>query len=181
MIARELCRRASPDTFQNNSVDDNRDYGELLRRVLDDVNTGGINVILTPADTTQLSLSIRTLRSAQRLYLLCRRTFSLKATCFITVNIPVSGAGVGTVYRRISDEYIDPMTFYAGSLLGVPHIIDSYRAGNVAIVNAPGNGIADDKGVYYFVPQMIKYYLGEEPILNNAVTYLPIIKKISII
>lgn len=88
---------------------------------------------------------------------------------------------VGTVYRRISDEYIDPMTFYAGSLLGVPHIIDSYRAGNVAIVNAPGNGIADDKGVYYFVPQMIKYYLGEEPILNNAVTYLPIIKKISII
>ena len=45
---------------------------------------------------------------------------------------------------------------------------DSYRAGNVAIVNAPGNGIADDKGVYYFVPQMIKYYLGEEPILNNA-------------
>ncbi|MGN1135355.1 MAG: circularly permuted type 2 ATP-grasp protein, partial [Oscillospiraceae bacterium] len=54
-----------------------------------------------------------------------------------------------------------------------PHIMDAYRAGNVAIINAPGNGVADDKGIYYFVPKMIKYYLGEEPILKNAPTYLP--------
>jgi len=177
MIARELCRRASPDTFQNNSVDDNRDYGELLRRVLDDVNTGGINVILTPGRYNSAFFEHSYL--AER----TKAVFAMPQDLFVEGNVlyysEYSGKRqrVGTVYRRISDEYIDPMTFYAGSLLGVPHIIDSYRAGNVAIVNAPGNGIADDKGVYYFVPQMIKYYLGEEPILNNAVTYLPIIKK----
>lgn len=80
---------------------------------------------------------------------------------------------MGAVYRRISDEYLDPITFLPESLIGVPHIMDAYRAGNVAIINAPGNGVADDKGIYYFVPKMIKYYLGEEPILKNAPTYLP--------
>jgi uncharacterized circularly permuted ATP-grasp superfamily protein len=65
------------------------------------------------------------------------------------------------------------MTFRSDSLIGVPHIMDAYRAGNVAIINAPGNGVADDKGIYYFVPKMIKYYLNEEPILENAPTYLP--------
>lgn len=80
---------------------------------------------------------------------------------------------VGAVYRRISDEYLDPLTFLPESLIGVPNIMEAYRAGNVAIINAPGNGIADDKGIYYFVPNMIMYYLGEEPILKNAPTYLP--------
>ena len=65
------------------------------------------------------------------------------------------------------------MNFREDSLIGIPHIFDIYRKGNVAILNAPGNGVADDKGIYYFVPQMIKYYLGEEAILNNAPTYLP--------
>lgn len=80
---------------------------------------------------------------------------------------------VGAVYRRISDEYMDPMNFNPESVIGVPHIFDIYRKGNVALVNAPGNGVADDKGIYYFVPRMIKYYLGEEPVLKNAPTYLP--------
>ena len=80
---------------------------------------------------------------------------------------------VGAVYRRISDEYLDPLIFLPQSLIGVPYIADAYRAGNVAIINAPGNGVADDKGIYYFVPKMIKYYMGEEPVLNNAPTYLP--------
>lgn len=79
---------------------------------------------------------------------------------------------VGTIYRRISDEYLDPMTFLPESLIGIPNIMAAYKAGNVAIVNAPGNGVADDKGIYYFVPKMIEYYLNEEPILKNAPTYL---------
>ena len=79
---------------------------------------------------------------------------------------------VGTVYRRISDEYLDPLCFEPESLIGVPGIMDVYRSGNVALVNAPGNGVADDKGIYYFVPHMVKYYLGEEAILKNAPTYL---------
>lgn len=80
---------------------------------------------------------------------------------------------MGAVYRRISDEYLDPLTFLPESLIGIPHIMDAYRAGNVALINAPGNGAADDKGIYYFVPKMIEYYLGEKAILKNAPTYLP--------
>ncbi|MBQ8491474.1 MAG: circularly permuted type 2 ATP-grasp protein, partial [Acidaminococcaceae bacterium] len=80
---------------------------------------------------------------------------------------------VGAVYRRVSDEYMDPLCFEPSSLIGVPNIMDAYRAGNVAMMNAPGNGVADDKGIYYFVPKMISYYLGEEAILKNAPTYLP--------
>ena len=80
---------------------------------------------------------------------------------------------IGALYRRISDEYLDPLTFEPCSLIGIPNLMEAYRAGNVAIINAPGNGVADDKGIYYFVPKMIKYYLNEEPILKNAPTYLP--------
>ena len=80
---------------------------------------------------------------------------------------------VGAVYRRISDEYLDPMNFNSESVIGIPHIFDVFKKGNVALINAPGNGIADDKGIYYFVPKMISYYLGEDPILQNAPTYLP--------
>ena len=83
------------------------------------------------------------------------------------------GERVGAIYRRISDEYLDPLTFKPESLIGIPGVMDAYRAGNVALLNAPGNGVADDKGIYYFVPKMIQYYLGEEPILHNAPTYLP--------
>lgn len=80
---------------------------------------------------------------------------------------------VGAIYRRISDEYMDPLTFNPESVIGVPGIMSVYKAGNVAMINAPGNGIADDKGIYYFVPKMIEYYLNEKPILKNAPTYLP--------
>ena len=80
---------------------------------------------------------------------------------------------VGAVYRRVSDEYMDPLCFEPSSLIGIPNLMDAYRAGNVAVMNAPGNGVADDKGIYYFVPKMISYYLGEDAILKNAPTYLP--------
>lgn len=81
---------------------------------------------------------------------------------------------VGAIYRRVSDEYMDPLCFEPGSLIGIPNLMAAYRAGNVAVLNAFGNGAADDKGIYFFVPKMIRYYLGEEPILANAPTYLPI-------
>lgn len=84
---------------------------------------------------------------------------------------------VGCIYRRISDEYLDPLTFNSDSLIGIPHLMQAYRKGNVAVVNALGNGVADDKGIYYFVPKMITYYLNEQPILQNAPTYLPYYKE----
>src|SRR5262245_12623776 len=79
---------------------------------------------------------------------------------------------VDVVYRRIDDEYLDPLTFRPDSLLGVPGLMNVYRAGNVALVNAVGNGIADDKAVYAFVPNFIRYYLGEDPILDSVETFL---------
>ncbi len=78
---------------------------------------------------------------------------------------------VDVIYRRVDDDYLDPLVFNPGSMLGVAGIMGAYRKGNVAIVNAIGNGVADDKAVYTYVPDMIRYYLNEEPILKNVPTY----------
>lgn len=79
---------------------------------------------------------------------------------------------VDVIYRRVDDDFLDPITFNPGSILGVAGLVGAYRKGNVAIVNALGNGVADDKAVYAYVPAMIRYYLNEEPILPNVPTYL---------
>jgi uncharacterized circularly permuted ATP-grasp superfamily protein len=78
---------------------------------------------------------------------------------------------VHVIYRRVDDEFLDPLMFKPDSLLGVPGLLSAYRKGNVAIVNAVGNGVADDKAVYIYVPDMIRYYLNEDPILPNVPTY----------
>ncbi len=78
---------------------------------------------------------------------------------------------VDVIYRRVDDEFLDPLVFKANSLLGVPGLMSAYRKGTVAIVNAIGNGVADDKAIYAYVPDMIKYYLNEEPVLKNVPTY----------
>ncbi|MBA3869023.1 MAG: circularly permuted type 2 ATP-grasp protein [Chloroflexota bacterium] len=79
---------------------------------------------------------------------------------------------VDVIYRRIDDDFIDPLAFRPDSMLGVPGLFNAYRAGNVALANAIGTGVADDKAFYYYVPKVIKYYLGEDPILNNVETYI---------
>jgi uncharacterized circularly permuted ATP-grasp superfamily protein len=79
---------------------------------------------------------------------------------------------VHVIYRRIDDDFLDPTVFRKDSALGVPGLVGAYRAGNVSLANSIGTGVADDKVIYYFVPKMIKYYLGEDPILPNVPTYL---------
>jgi uncharacterized circularly permuted ATP-grasp superfamily protein len=79
---------------------------------------------------------------------------------------------VDVIYRRIDDDFIDPVVFRKDSVLGVPGLMNAYRAGNVALANAVGTGVADDKVIYYFVPRIIEYYLGQKPILPNVPTYL---------
>jgi len=79
---------------------------------------------------------------------------------------------VDVIYRRIDDDFLDPLTFRQDSVLGVAGLVNAYRAGNVTIANAIGTGVADDKAVYAFTPEMIRFYLSEEPILNNVPTYL---------
>jgi uncharacterized circularly permuted ATP-grasp superfamily protein len=78
---------------------------------------------------------------------------------------------VDVIYRRVDDDYLDPLSFNPNSMLGVPGIIDVYRAGGVTIANAPGTGIADDKAIYSFMPEIVEFYTGEKPILNNVPTW----------
>jgi len=79
---------------------------------------------------------------------------------------------VDVLYRRIDDEFLDPLAFNPDSLLGVPGIMDVYSSGGLALANAPGTGVADDKVVYAYVPKIIKYYMDEDPILPNVPTYV---------
>ncbi|MCQ2531230.1 MAG: circularly permuted type 2 ATP-grasp protein [Saccharofermentans sp.] len=173
MIARDLCRRSSPGTFSDLKIEDNRNYAQLLRRTMDNVNVGGHSVILTPGryNAAYFEHSYLAEKTGAHLVNGSELTVEDDKLYFITAN--GEKERVGVVYRRISDEYLDPMNFNPESLIGIPHIYDVFRKGNVALMNAPGNGVADDKGIYYFVPKMIKYYLGEDAILNNAPTYLP--------
>lgn len=178
MIARRICRKVSPGTFAQNAVADNRDYCDLLRDMMDDMNDNrGIAVILTPGRYNSAFFEHSYLAEKTG------ATLAYPGDMFVE-NGKVYYAGmykekirVGCIYRRVSDEYMDPMAFEPSSLLGVPNVMEAYRKGNVALINAIGNGVADDKGIYYFVPKMVKYYLGEESILQNAPTYLPYFKE----
>ncbi len=78
---------------------------------------------------------------------------------------------VDVIYRRIDDAFLDPLCFRPDSMLGIPGLMDVYRSGGVSLASAPGVGVADDKAVYTFVPEMIRFYLGEEPILQNVPTW----------
>jgi len=173
MIARQLCRMSSPKTFRENHIEDNRNYAELLKKTMDYVNTGGLNVILTPGRFNSAYFEHSYLSEQIGATLAIGQDLVVEDDVLYFKDYSGKKERVGAVYRRISDDYLDPMNFNAESLIGVPHIYDVFRKGNVALLNAPGNGVADDKGIYYFVPKMIKYYLGEEPILKNAPTYLP--------
>ena len=78
---------------------------------------------------------------------------------------------IDVIYRRINDDFLDPEAFRKDSLLGARGLMRAWKAGNVALANAPGVGVTDDKVVYAFVPEMIRYYMNEEPILPNVLTY----------
>ncbi|MFI3237304.1 MAG: circularly permuted type 2 ATP-grasp protein [Lachnospiraceae bacterium] len=172
LIARQLCRRCSSTTFKTNQVLDNRNYGALLKETMDSVNTGGINVIFTPGRYNAAYFEHSYL--AEKSGAVLAEADELFVENNLLYYRSVEGnQKIGAIYRRIGDEYLDPLCFLPESLIGIPNLMSVYRAGNVAIINAPGNGVADDKGIYYFVPKMIKYYLNEEPLLLNAPTYLP--------
>ena len=173
LVARDLCRRCDAETFRGHIMRDNRDYGDRLRAVMDNVNCGGINVVLTPGRYNSAYFEHSYLAEKAEAVL------AEPGELFVEDEVlyyrdAMKRHRVGAVYRRLSDEYLDPLCFLPESLIGVPNIMSAYRAGNVAIVNAPGNGAADDKGIYYFVPKMVEYYLGEKAILKNAPTYLPV-------
>ncbi|MDO5388777.1 MAG: circularly permuted type 2 ATP-grasp protein [Clostridia bacterium] len=177
MIARDITRRISPETFEHNKIVDNRNYPRLLKEMFDDVSCGGITVVLTPGRYNSAFFEHSYLAEKTGSVLAFPEDLEVVNDVVYYKTFNSKHQKVGTIYRRLSDDYLDPMTFVQDSVIGVPHLMEAYRKGNVAIVNAPGNGAADDKGIYYFVPAIIKYYLGEEPILKNAPTYIPYYKK----
>jgi len=174
MIARTITRKVSPETFKENHVFDNRSYASLIRKAMDYVNVdNGLAVILTPGRYNSAYFEHSYLAEKAGVILAYADDLIVENDCVYYIGLFEKRERVGVIYRRISDEFLDPMAFDSTSMLGVPNLMQAYRKGNVAIMNALGNGIADDKGIYYYVPKMVEFYLGEKAILENAPTYLP--------
>ena len=178
MIARKVTRKTVPQVFRDNKVCDNRDYGEMLRSMMNYINGGrGINVILTPGRYNSAFFEHSFLAEQAEAVLAFPGDMVVEDGNVYYLGINNRKERVGAIYRRVSDDFLDPLAFEPTSLLGVPNLLEAYRAGNVGLINALGNGVADDKGIYSFVPKMIRYYLNEQPILQNAPTYLPFFKE----
>lgn len=174
MIARSVTRKVSPETFKENAVFDNRNYASLIRKAMDFVNVdGGLEVILTPGRYNSAYFEHSYLAEKAGVVLAFADDLFVENDLVYYRGLYDQKQRVGAIYRRISDEYLDPLAFESSSLLGVPNLFRAYSKGNVAIMNSLGNGVADDKGIYYFVPKMVEFYLGEKAILQNAPTYLP--------
>ena len=177
LFARDIERRTNPRLFREVRVRDNRDYPRLLRKAMDFVSTEGIAVVLAPGRYNSAFFEHAYLAEKTGATLAFPEDLEVVENKLFFLDYAGNRHRVGVVYRRLSDDYLDPFAFNPDSVIGVPGLLSAYRAGNVAIVNAPGNGAADDKAIYYFVPQMIKYYLGEEPLLHNAPTYMPMFEQ----
>ncbi len=177
LSVRNAYRRIYPDFFEKMDILPIDGYPQMLKETMDYVNEGGINVVLTPGRFNSAYYEHSYL--AEQIGAVLARGDELVVEDKILYLRQYDGqkVKVGAVYRRLDDEFLDPEYYNPESLIGVPGMMEAYFAGNVAILNAPGNGIADDKGIYYFVPEMTRFYLGEEPILKNAPTYLPYFEK----
>jgi uncharacterized circularly permuted ATP-grasp superfamily protein len=171
---REITKRLFPDLFSSHSVRKVGDYPLLLHQILRSMAPHEISdptvVLLTPGifnsayyEHTFLARQMGIPLVEGRDLVVDNQKVFMKTTAGLEE--------VNVIYRRVDDDFLDPLLFRQDSLLGVPGLISAYRKGNVAIVNAAGTGVADDKAVYAYVPQMIRYYLNEEPVLNNVPTY----------
>lgn len=172
---RETMMRMFPELFSMHRVQPVEHYPYLLRKTLASVAPDNTEdepniVILTPGIFNSAYFEHSFLADQMGVDLVEGRDLFVKDG-FVFARTTQGPIRVHVVYRRIDDDFLDPLVFNEDSLLGVPGIIDSYRCGNVTIVNAPGTGIADDKAIYMYVPEMIRFYTGEEPILKNVPTY----------
>ncbi|MGQ1783520.1 MULTISPECIES: circularly permuted type 2 ATP-grasp protein [unclassified Saccharicrinis] len=150
------------------------EYPERLLEVLKTVKPAGVDVptvvIVTPGMYNSAYYEHTYLAQTMGVQLVEGRDLFVERDFVYmkTIHGPIK---VDVIYRRVDDEFIDPLCFKEDSMLGVPGLMSAYRKGNVNLANAPGTGVSDDKAVYHYVPDIIKYYLNEEPILNNVKTY----------
>ena len=171
---RQVMKRSFPHLFAEMQVRPVVDYPirlyETLRSLAPDTSSPNI-VVLTPGMYNSAYYEHSFLAQQMGVELVEGHDLVVKDG-FVYMRTTRGHARVHVIYRRIDDDFIDPQCFRKDSVLGVPGLMDAYRNGRVALANAPGTGVADDKVIYAFVPAMIRYYLDEEPILPNVPTYI---------
>src|SRR5215211_7652605 len=173
---RKAMTRLLPGLFASYRVRPIDHYPALLRTALEEVApTGGEEeatvVVWTPGPYNSAYFEHAFLARQMGVELVEASDLVVRdAACYIRTTNGLQR--VHAIYRRIDDDFMDPLEFRPDSTLGVPGLMRAYRAGSVAIVNAVGTGVADDKAINHYVPAMIRYYLGEDPILDNVPTYL---------
>ncbi|MGE4552151.1 MAG: circularly permuted type 2 ATP-grasp protein [Desulfovibrionaceae bacterium] len=175
MANRRILKRTFPQVFAQAGVRAVEDYPANLLQTLYDVApqrvSGPVCALLTPGVYNSAYYEHSYLAQQTGIQLVEGRDLVVE-NHQVFMRTTRGLQRVDVIYRRVGEDYLDPLVFRPESLLGVPGIMDAYRRGNVTLVNAPGTGVADDKVVYAYVPEIIKYYLGEEAIIPNVPTYL---------
>ena len=171
---RKMMMRLFPDLFQRYRVAPVEHYPDLLLECLKSVKPEGIKkpnvVVLTPGMFNSAYFEHTYLAQQMGVELVEGKDLFVKDE-EVFVRTTRGPERVDVIYRRIDDDFLDPLAFRSDSALGVAGLLNAYRAGNITLANAIGTGIADDKSIYPYVPDMIEFYLGEKPILNNVPTY----------
>jgi len=172
---REVLKRIFPTVFEGLSVRPVNEYTSRLLEMLETLSPRGPSearvVVLTPGIYNSAYFEHSFLAQQMGVQLVEGRDLVV-ANNEVYMRTTKGLERVDVIYRRVDDDFLDPEAFRPDSLLGVPGLMAAYRDGRVALANAPGNGIADDKVIYAYVPEMIRYYEGEDPILPNVPTYL---------
>lgn len=172
---REIMMRMFPALFQGNRIEPVDQYPEILRRTLASVAPAKcagepVVVILTPGHFNSAYYEHSFLADLMGVDLVEAIDLFVEAG-FVWMRTTEGPRKVDVIYRRIDDAFLDPLCFRPDSMLGIPGLMDVYRSGGVTIASAPGAGVADDKAIYCYVPEMIRFYLGQEPILQNVQTW----------
>ncbi len=171
---RTALKRALFGVFNHYQTETVTDYAENLLELLESVKPKGVDVpncvVITPGMFNSAFYEHSYLAKTMGVELVEGRDLFVEND-FVYMKTIKGPEKVDVIYRRIDDPFLDPLEFNPDSSLGVPGLFAAYKKGNVTLANAPGTGVADDKAVYTYMPEIIKYYLNEEPILNNVHTY----------
>jgi uncharacterized circularly permuted ATP-grasp superfamily protein len=170
---REILKRTFPEIFEKLHVRPVYDYSHHLRDMLEShtKTTPSTIAVLTPGIYNSAYFEHAYLAQQMGAELVEGRDLVVKDD-YVYMFTTNGLKKVDVIYRRIDDDFIDPLVFRKDSLLGTPGLFNAYKKGNVVLVNAPGTGVADDKAVYAYIPRIIKYYLGEDILLPNVKTYI---------
>jgi len=172
---RRALKRTFPEIFEAGGVRPVEDYPTELLKVLNHTAPAGVAepnvVLLTPGAYNSAYFEHTYLARQMGIEIVEGRDLLVRDQ-HVFMRTTKGLQPVHVIYRRIDDDFLDPTVFRRDSALGVPGLVNAYRAGNVSLANSIGTGVADDKVMYYFVPRIIKYYLDQEPLLPNVPTYL---------